>query len=74
MLFDKRPIQRAVVTIRGTDGATLSLVTFTDGAYGIARNGEPLDGCRWPEEELDACIARLLRLAGKTDDCQAREC
>jgi hypothetical protein len=74
MLFGKRPIQRAVVTIRGTDGATLSLVTFTDGAYGIARNGEPLDGCRWPEEELDACVARLLRLAGKTDDCQAREC
>lgn len=74
MLFGKRPIQRAVVTLRGPDGATLSLVTFTDGAYGITRNGEPLEGCRWTEEELDACIARLLRLAGKTDEDGTTEC
>ena len=62
------------MTIRGRDGETFSLVTFTDGAYGIARNGEPLDGHRWPEEQLDTCIARLLHLAGKVDGDGRAEC
>lgn len=74
MLFGKRPIQRAVVTLRGPEGEILSLVTFTDGAYGITRNGEPLDGCRWAEEELDACVTRLLRLAGKMDGDGRADC
>jgi len=63
MLNGKSSIQRAVLTVKGHNGAKLTLVTFVDGDYGILRNNEFLDGCRWRYNDLDACIHRLLSLA-----------
>jgi hypothetical protein len=63
MLNGGSPIRRVVLTMKGEDGTELALVTFIDEDYGIVRNGEPLDGCRWHHSQLDACIHRLLSLA-----------
>jgi hypothetical protein len=52
--------------MRGRESETLSLLIFTDGGYGIARDGRPLDGLYWAEAELDDCIAKLLWLADKS--------
>jgi hypothetical protein len=71
MLYGKKPIQRAVLTMKGLHGEMLSLVVCADGGYGIIRNGEPVDDCQWESHELDACVSRLLSLAGKRQDYHA---
>lgn len=49
--------------MKAQDGIELALVSFINDDYGILRNGEPLDGCRWHQSQLNACIHRLLALA-----------
>ena len=71
MLHGKTPDQRAVLTIRDQGGAKLALVAYLDGDYGIYRNGEPLEGCRWVAKDLDACVVHLLGMAGKLAQANA---
>ena len=62
MLYGKKPIQRAVLTMKGLHGETLSLVTCTDGGYGIIRNGEFLNGCQY------SVAADLVHVTGRLID------
>jgi hypothetical protein len=66
MALDPKNIERTVLTMGGPEGEILSLVVFTDGGYGIARDGRPVDGLYWPRMAVDECISKLLWLAGKS--------
>jgi hypothetical protein len=66
MLFDRKSIERTLLTMGGREGEILSVVVFTDGEYGIARDGRPIDGLHWPRTALDDCMSKLLWLAGKS--------
>jgi hypothetical protein len=66
MAFDGKIIDRTLLTMGGREDEILSLVVFTDGDYGIARDGRPIDGLHWPQTALDDCISKLFWLAGKS--------
>ena len=57
-------IAETVLTAKRTDGVTLTMVTFAGGGIGIARDGRPLAGQRWPDGQTKQCVAALVRLAG----------
>ena len=49
---------------RESDGTVYSLVSYTDGGIGIARDGVPLGQFYWLGDEMDECVESFLRLAG----------
>ena len=59
-------VDKTLMTMNGRDGDVFAIVTFMAPALGcgIARNGAPLPDHHWPIEEIAACTAALLRLAG----------
>jgi hypothetical protein len=59
-------IDKILMTVDGPGGDVLSVVTYTApaGGCGIARNGAALPEFRWPVDQIEACTAALLRLAG----------
>ena len=65
-MFTRRTIKAVVLTARGRAGEEYAIVTFDDGAYGIARDGRPLDGYYWhsTDGEMEECTEALMRLAG----------
>ena len=52
------------MTIHGRDGATYALVVFTDGGYGVTRNGERDPAQYWPDGRMQECVDHVLRAAG----------
>jgi hypothetical protein len=65
MAYDGKTVDRTLLTMGGREGEILALLIFTDGGYGIARDGRPLDGHYWPETALHDCISKMLWLAEK---------
>ena len=65
-MFTRRTIKTVVLTARGRAGEEYAIVTFDDGAYGIARDGQPIDGYFWhsTDGEMEECTEALMRLAG----------
>jgi hypothetical protein len=63
-MFFQREIKDTIVTARGPEGEMLAIVQFTDGGFGISRNGKPIAGHYFPSTQLDECIATMLTLSG----------
>ena len=69
-MFTRRTIKAVVLTARGRSGETYAVVTYTDGGYGIARDGEPIQGYYWQgtDGEMEECAEALRRLTGLDQD------
>ena len=61
-------VKETVLTVTSRTGDTLTLVTFADGSYGLARAGVPVDGQRWRNGQMKDCVEALVRLAGLHGD------
>ena len=64
MPSQSRAIRETVLTITNRAGETFTLVTFTDGGYGLTRGGTPVDGHYWKNGQMKECVDALVRLAG----------
>ena len=64
MLSDNQKVRETVVTVTGRDGSQYALIVYTDGAYGIARDGRPVDDARYSEGAMQQCVEHLVRLSG----------
>jgi hypothetical protein len=64
MLSSNRIIRETVLTVTNRTGDTFTLVTFTDGSYGLAKDGQPVDGHHWQNGQMKQCVEALVRLAG----------
>ena len=64
MFSSDRSIKESVVTAVGREGEKLAVVLYSDGSFGILRNGEAIPHARFPRTDLDACVATFLRLSG----------
>ena len=63
-MFFEPTINETVLTVTSLDGDTFAFVTFTDGGYGIARNGKAVRDLYWRgDDQMDDCLTHLLRLA-----------
>ena len=63
-MFFEPTITETVLVVTSLDGDTFAFVTYTDGGYGIARNGKPVRGLYWRgDDQMDECLTHLLRLA-----------
>jgi len=64
----KQSIRETVLTVTNRAGETFMLVSFTDGSYGLAKDGKPLDGHQWSNGQMKQCVEALVRLAGLEKD------
>ena len=61
--FFERRVTAITLTARLPDGsAELAMVRFSDGGWGITRDGKPVDDCCWSAERVDACVETFLRM------------
>ena len=51
-----------VLLVAQTDDGELSLVRYTDGGWGIARNREAMNDHYWSATEVDRSVEGFLRL------------
>ena len=59
--FVERHIAQVLLIAQLEDGE-LSLVRFSDGGWGVARNREPLDGCYWTPTQVEPCVKRFMQM------------
>ena len=62
-MADTPQVEKLHFTVTGPAGETFGIATYTNGRWGITRDGAPLAGLEWPTEELADCTAALVRLA-----------
>lgn len=60
----KDKIKEIVIQATDRNGAMISIVAFEGGGFGIMENRQLVAGCRWKEDELQACIDAMVRMAG----------
>jgi hypothetical protein len=60
----KGAIQEVVLTIVTSKNETLTVVKFTDGGYGITRDGQPIEDHYWLGGQMKECVDALVRIAG----------
>ena len=70
--FERRIAAITLIARLPDDSAELAMVRFSDGGWGITRDGTPLADCCWSSEHIDACVETFLRMAKieprRTDD------
>lgn len=60
-----RDIREVLLTATRPDSTLYSLISYSDGGLGIARDGVPLVPFYWStSDEIDECVGVFMRLAG----------
>jgi hypothetical protein len=57
-------LKQVIFYAAGPGGEHIAFVEFTDGTFGVAREGKPVDGMCWHVDRLDDCIYQFAQLTG----------